>query len=65
MIEGNRGLLTPITETDSEIELLQLWTPRVVWVTNVGEREPGGTLLQISALSRQTLKLPALLFQIA
>ena len=57
VIEGNRGLLTPITETDSEIELLQLWTPRVVWVTNVGERELAETLLQIHALQQANIEI--------
>ena len=52
VIEGGRGLLTPLTETELEIELLQNWASRVVWVTNIGERELAETLLQLHTLQQ-------------
>ncbi len=57
VIEGGRSLYTPLTETEMEIEFFRYWNPRVVWVTNIGERELAETLLQLHALQQAKVEI--------
>lgn len=57
VIEGGRSLHTPFTETETELECLSKWQPKILWVTNLGERELSETLLQIHTLKEAQLQI--------
>lgn len=57
VIEGGRSLHSPLTETDTELECLLRWNPKVLWVTTLGERELAETLLQVRALQASGLEV--------
>ncbi len=57
VIEGARGLYTPLTSTETEIDLLTAWQPKVLWVTTIGERELSETLLQVKILQQHQINV--------
>lgn len=61
VIEGARGLQTPLTETDTELDLLAHWKPKILWVTNIGERELADTLLQIHVLKQAQIEIAGII----
>lgn len=57
VIEGFRGLHSPITETSNELELLVMWKPKVLWVSPIGESALAETLLQIHVLKQAGIEV--------
>ncbi len=59
--EGARGLFSPLTETDTEMDLLCAWKPKLIWVTAIGSREFHDTLVQVKALQHAKVPLVGIL----
>ncbi|MBF0287501.1 MAG: dethiobiotin synthase [SAR324 cluster bacterium] len=57
IIEGGRGLYTPLIATETEMDLLTSWQPKVLWVTTIGERELSETLLQVKTLQQHQINV--------
>ncbi|MBF0276714.1 MAG: AAA family ATPase [SAR324 cluster bacterium] len=61
VIEGGRGLLLPLTESQTELGLLSSWKAKVIWVTNIGEHELADTLLQIQTLKKEQIEITGII----
>lgn len=66
LIEGTRGLLTPLhhieeKKTETPLDWLKQVRPRVIWVTTIGERALSETLTQVTLLQQHQIDVQAII----
>jgi dethiobiotin synthetase len=61
LIEGPSGLLTPITDSSSWLEIIKMWHPQLIWVSGIGVSDLETSLLALRILQESGLSVKIIL----